>query len=150
MVEESELKYFVRIINTDLDGTQPVQLALTGIKGIGLHAALIIARRAGVDIHATMGLLGNDDVAAIEEQVKAYPTSVPKWMVNRPVDVYSGEPKHLYGSDLSLAKDDDINLMKKMRCYRGMRHEAGLKVRGQRTKATGRFGKIVGVSKRRN
>ena len=150
MVEESELKYFVRIINTDLDGTQPVQLALTGIKGIGLHAALVIARRAGVDVRATMGLLGNDDVAAIEEQVKAYPASVPKWMVNRPVDVYSGEPKHLYGSDLSLAKEDDINLMKKMRCYRGIRHENGLKVRGQRTKATGRFGKIVGVSKRRN
>jgi small subunit ribosomal protein S13 len=150
MVEESELKYFVRIINTDLDGTQPVQLALTGIKGIGLHAALIIARRAGVDTRATMGLLGDEDVAAIEEQVKAYPASVPKWMVNRPVDVYSGEPKHLYGSDLSLAKDDDINLMKKMRCYRGIRHENGLKVRGQRTKATGRFGKIVGVSKRRN
>ncbi|HJJ35064.1 MULTISPECIES: 30S ribosomal protein S13 [Methanocorpusculum] len=150
MVEESELKYFVRIINTDLDGTQPVQLALTGIKGIGLHAALVIARRAGVDVRATMGLLGDDDVAAIEEQVKAYPASVPKWMVNRPVDVYSGEPKHLYGSDLSLAKDDDINLMKKMRCYRGIRHENGLKVRGQRTKATGRFGKIVGVSKRRN
>lgn len=150
MVEESELKYFVRIINTDLDGTQPVQLALTGIKGIGLHAALIIARRAGVDTRATMGLLGDEDVAAIEEQVKAYPASVPKWMVNRPVDVYSGEPKHLYGSDLSLAKEDDINLMKKMRCYRGIRHESGLKVRGQRTKATGRFGKIVGVSKRRN
>ncbi|WP_319378449.1 30S ribosomal protein S13 [uncultured Methanocorpusculum sp.] len=150
MVEESELKYFVRIINTDLDGTQPVQLALTGIKGIGLHAALIIARRAGVDTRATMGLLGDEDVAAIEKQVKAYPASVPKWMVNRPVDVYSGEPKHLYGSDLSLAKEDDINLMKKMRCYRGIRHENGLKVRGQRTKATGRFGKIVGVSKRRN
>ncbi len=150
MVEESELKYFVRIINTDLDGTQPVQLALTGIKGIGLHAALVIARRAGVDIHATMGLLGDADVAAIEEQVKAYPASVPKWMVNRPVDVYSGEPKHLYGSDLTLSKEDDINLMKKMRCYRGIRHEGGLKVHGQRTKATGRFGKIVGVTKRRN
>ncbi|HJJ96650.1 MAG: 30S ribosomal protein S13 [Methanocorpusculum sp.] len=150
MVEESELKYFVRIINNDLDGTQPVQLALTGIKGIGLHAALVISRRAGVDTHATMGLLADEDVARLEEQVLAYPTSVPAWMVNRPVDVYSGVPKHLYGSDLALAKEDDINLMKKMRCYRGIRHENGLKVRGQGTKSTGRFGKIVGVSKRRN
>jgi small subunit ribosomal protein S13 len=70
-------------------------------------------------------------------------------MVNRPVDVYTGEKKHLYGSDLALAKEDDINLMKKMRCYRGVRHENGLKVRGQCTKSTGRFGKIVGVSKRK-
>ena len=149
MVEESELKYFVRIINTDLDGTQPVQLALTGIKGIGLHAALVIARRAGVDVHATTGLLDDAQVAALEKEVIAYPKSVHKWMVNRPVDVYTGEQKHLYGSDLALAKEDDINLMKKMRCYRGVRHENGLKVRGQCTKSTGRFGKIVGVSKRK-
>ncbi|MDO5844503.1 MAG: 30S ribosomal protein S13 [Methanocorpusculum sp.] len=150
MVEESELKYFVRIINTDLDGTQPVQLALTGIKGIGLHAALIISRRAGVHTHETMGLLNDEQVAALEREVVAYPASVPKWMVNRPVDVYTGEQKHLYGSDLALAKEDDLNLLKKMRCYRGIRHENGLKVRGQRTKSTGRFGKIVGVSKTRN
>ena len=149
MVEESELKYFVRIINTDLDGTQPVQLALTGIKGISLHAALIISRRAGVDTHAIAGLLEDEQVAALEEQVLAYAATVPKWMVNRPVDVYTGEKKHLYGSDLALAKEDDINLMKKMRCYRGVRHENGLKVRGQCTKSTGRFGKIVGVSKRK-
>ncbi|HJJ29071.1 MAG TPA: 30S ribosomal protein S13 [Methanocorpusculum sp.] len=149
MAEESELKYFVRIINTDLDGTQPVQLALTGIKGIGLHAALVISRRAGVDTHATMGLLDDAQVAALEKEVVAYPSTVPKWMVNRPVDVYSGEQKHLYGSDLSLAKEDDLNLLKKMRCYRGIRHENGLKVRGQCTKSTGRFGKIVGVSKRK-
>ncbi|MBQ1179734.1 MAG: 30S ribosomal protein S13 [Methanocorpusculum sp.] len=149
MVEESELKYFVRIINTDLDGTQPVHLALTSIKGIGLHAALIISRRAGVDTHAIAGLLEDEQVAALEEQVLAYAATVPKWMVNRPVDVYTGEKKHLYGSDLALAKEDDINLMKKMRCYRGVRHENGLKVRGQCTKSTGRFGKIVGVSKRK-
>ena len=149
MVEESELKYFVRIINTDLDGTKPVQLALTGIKGIGLHAALVIARRAGVDVHAITGRLEDDKVAALEKEVLAYAATVPKWMVNRPVDVYTGEQKHLYGSDLALAKEDDINLMKKMRCYRGIRHENGLKVRGQCTKSTGRFGKIVGVSKRK-
>lgn len=149
MVEEAELKYFVRVINTDLDGTQSVQLALTGIKGIGLHAALVISRRAGVDTHATMGLLSGEEVARIEEQVLSYPSSVPKWMVNRPVDVYTGEARHLYGTDLALAKDEDLNLMKKMRSYSGIRHETGLKVRGQRTKSTGRFGKIVGVSKRR-
>ncbi|HJJ41955.1 MAG TPA: 30S ribosomal protein S13 [Methanocorpusculum sp.] len=150
MVEESDIKYFVRIINTDLDGTKPVQLALTGIKGIGLHAALVISRRAGIDTHEITGYLTDEQVAALEKQVIAYPASVPRWMVNRPVDVYSGEQKHFYGSDLTLAKEDDINLLKKMRCYRGIRHENGLKVRGQCTKSTGRFGKIVGVSKRRD
>ena len=71
-------------------------------------------------------------------------------MDNRRVEVHTGVPKHLYGSDMALVEDDEINRRKKMRCYRGIRHENGLKVRGQCTKSTGRFGKIVGVSKRRN
>ncbi|MCD6312817.1 MAG: 30S ribosomal protein S13, partial [Thaumarchaeota archaeon] len=32
---------------------------------------------------------------------------------------------------------------------RGIRHSLGLKVRGQRTRTTGRFGTTVGVSRRR-
>ena len=83
-------------------------------------------------------------------QLLAYLTSVPAWMVNRPVDVYTGVPKPLYGSDLALATEDDINLMKKMRCARGIRQEHGLKVRGPCTNSIGRFGKLVGVSTRLN
>ncbi|MEM2124398.1 MAG: 30S ribosomal protein S13, partial [Methanolinea sp.] len=49
MDQEGEIKYFVRISNTDLDGTKPVATALTGIKGVGRHTAHEIARLAGVD-----------------------------------------------------------------------------------------------------
>ncbi len=45
--------------------------------------------------------------------------------------------------------DDDINLLKKIRAYRGIRHETGQKVRGQRTKSTGRTGLIVGVKRKK-
>jgi small subunit ribosomal protein S13 len=38
-------------------------------------------------------------------------------------------------------------MMRKMRCYKGIRHETGQKVRGQRTKSTGRTGMTVGVKK---
>ena len=48
-----------------------------------------------------------------------------------------------------MAKDDDVNMMRKIRCYKGIRHETGQKVRGQRTKSTGRTGKTVGVSKKK-
>ena len=38
--------------------------------------------------------------------------------------------------------------MKMIRSYRGVRHELGLPVRGQRTKANGRQGLAMGVSRK--
>jgi small subunit ribosomal protein S13 len=70
-------------------------------------------------------------------------------MVNRPKDVYSGEPKQLFGTDLRMAFDEDVNRMRKIRCYRGILHETGQKVRGQRTKSTGRTGVTVGVKRKK-
>jgi small subunit ribosomal protein S13 len=45
---------------------------------------------------------------------------------------------------------DDINRLKMIRCYRGVRHESGHKVRGQRTRSNGRKGLTLGVSKNKN
>jgi len=50
---------------------------------------------------------------------------------------------------VTMVRDDDINMMRKIRCYKGIRHETGQKVRGQRTKSTGRTGSTVGVSKKK-
>ena len=44
---------------------------------------------------------------------------------------------------------DPINRMKKIQSYKGVRHHLKLKVRGQRTKSTGRHGLVVGVMRRR-
>ena len=58
--EEEDIKYFVRISNTDLDGTKSVRVALTGIPGVGRHAAEIIARRANVGVRETMGRIDDE------------------------------------------------------------------------------------------
>jgi small subunit ribosomal protein S13 len=39
--------------------------------------------------------------------------------------------------------------MKKIRCYRGIRHELGLPCRGQRTRGSFRKGSLVGVKRRK-
>ena len=70
-------------------------------------------------------------------------------MLNRRKDITTGEDLHLLGSDLTLEIDKDIKLLKKIRSWRGVRHALGLKVRGQRTRTTGRTGRTVGVSRRR-
>jgi small subunit ribosomal protein S13 len=49
---------------------------------------------------------------------------------------------------MDMRKQEDINILKKIRGYRGIRHENGQKVRGQRTKAHGRTGLTVGVVKK--
>ncbi|HPH34949.1 MAG TPA: 30S ribosomal protein S13 [Methanoregulaceae archaeon] len=149
MAQEEDIKYFVRISNTDLDGTKPVHIALTGIRGVGMHTAQIIASLAKVDEKETMGRLKDEEVDRIREIADTYTQRVPSWMMNRPKDVYTGESKHLLGTDVSTAREEDINLLRKIRCYRGIRHETGQKVRGQRTKSTGRTGLTVGVKKKK-
>ena len=146
---EEELNYFVRVSNTDLDGTQSVQISLTGIKGVGLHTALILARKADVNTHAVMGKLSDEEVDRIRSVVDEYVNTAPTWMMNRPKDLYTGKARHITGVDVALTREEDLNIMKKMRCYRGIRHETGQKVRGQRTKSTGRTGTTVGVSKKK-
>jgi small subunit ribosomal protein S13 len=149
MAQEEDIKYFVRIGTTDLDGTKSVRVALTGIKGVGRHTSSVISRMAKVNEFATLGRLDEDGVNRLRAVIDQYGTKVPAWMTNRPKDVYTGESKHLLGIDVAMAKDDDVNMMRKIRCYKGIRHETGQKVRGQRTKSTGRTGSTVGVSKKK-
>jgi small subunit ribosomal protein S13 len=149
MAQEEEIKYFVRISNTDLDGTKQVNVALTGIKGVGRHTAAVITRLAEVNGHDIMGRLKDEEVDRLRSVTENYGERVPVWMVNRPKDVYTGESRHIFGSDVMTTLDEDINIMRKIRCYRGIRHETGQKVRGQRTKSTGRTGTTVGVKRKK-
>ncbi|MDP3396081.1 MAG: 30S ribosomal protein S13 [Methanoregula sp.] len=149
MAQENDIKYFVRVGTTDLDGTKSVRVALTGIKGVGRHTSTVVSRMAKVDEYALLGRLDEESVNRLRTAIEEYATKIPAWMSNRPKDVYTGETKHLLGGDVTLANDEDINLLRKIRCYKGIRHETGQKVRGQRTKSTGRTGKTVGVSKKK-
>ncbi len=152
MVEEKnneELRHLVRIMNTDLMGAKPVKYALTGLQGIGRRTAILIARGAGVSPTAILGYLPDEDVAKLDSSIEKFEDIVPSWMLNRQRDVTTGQDKHLLGTDILLTFREDINNLKKIRAYRGLRHERGLKVRGQRTKSTGRRGSTVGVSRKK-
>jgi small subunit ribosomal protein S13 len=61
----------------------------------------------------------------------------------------TGKDIHLIGPQIDMNLRDEINIMKKIRCYRGIRHERGLRVRGQRTRGNNREGLSLGVSKQR-
>jgi len=146
---DEEIRHLVRIMNTDLQGNQPVIYALTGIRGIGIRTSKIIVDSTGIDPTGIIGYLSDEDVAKLDSAINNFEGNMPKWMLNRQKDPLTGDDKHLLGQDIMLTLREDINTLKKIRAYRGLRHERGLKVRGQRTKSTGRRGSTIGVSKKK-
>jgi small subunit ribosomal protein S13 len=144
--EEENLRYFVRIGQTDLDGTKSVERSLTDMKGIGKRTARIVADAAGVDRTATFGLLEDDEIDSVVDAVDNFDEHAPEWMANRRSDFYTGETSHKTGSDLEQKRRHDINRMKMINSYKGVRHKRGQKVRGQRTKSTGRSEGTIGVN----
>ncbi|MHC3438067.1 30S ribosomal protein S13 [Natrialbaceae archaeon A-gly3] len=144
--EEDDLQYFVRIGQTDLDGTKSVERSLSEMNGVGRRTARIIAEEAGVDRTATFGALDEETIDSVVELVENYAEEVPDWLNNRQNDFYTGETTHEIGNDLQLTRQHDINRMKMIDAYRGVRHKRGQKVRGQRTKSTGRTEGTIGVN----
>jgi len=144
--EDEDLRYFVRIGQTDLDGTANVERALIGLDGVGRRTARVIAREVGVDRHETFGRLDDDTIDEIVETVEQYADEAPDWLTNRRKDYYTGETGHIIGNDVELVRQQDINRMQKIGSYKGIRHRRGQKVRGQRTKSTGRSEGTVGVN----
>ena len=141
-------RYIVRLANTDLEGSRSVVYALTKVRGIGIRIAEIVADQAGVPRAERIGNLTEPEAEKLEATLGKIAEIVPHWMVNRPSDWETGEDVHLFSSDVELRLRDDINRMKMIRCYRGIRHEQGQKVRGQRTRSNGRTGLTVGVIKK--
>jgi len=145
-----EFKHIVRIAGTDLDGTLKVPYALAKIKGVGIRLGLIIARLLGLDPDMRIGYITEEEAKKVEEVLKdPVAFGVKPWLVNRQRDPETGRDMHLIGADLELRVKMDIDLMQKIKCWRGVRHALGLKVRGQKTRTTGRRGMTVGVVKRR-
>jgi small subunit ribosomal protein S13 len=146
---DENFNYIIRIVNTDINGENNIVQGLTQIKGIGRHMATFIADTAGVDRKIKFGNLPEPEIGKLKEVLENIDEYAPAWMLNYRKDMYTGEDMHLISTDVATRLRDDINMMKMIRCYRGVRHELGLKVRGQRTSSNGRKGLALGVSKRK-
>jgi small subunit ribosomal protein S13 len=146
---DENFNYILRIVNTDINGENNIVQGLTQIKGIGRHMATFIADTAGVDRKLKFGNLPEPEIEKLKEVIENIDEYAPAWMLNYQKDVYTGDNMHLISTDVTIRLRDDINMMKMIRSYRGVRHELGLKVRGQRSSSNGRKGLALGVSKRR-
>lgn len=141
----SSYRHIVRIIDTDLKGEDKVGYALARIRGIGFNTSYAILRSCNVDPETRVGHLQDSDIKRIEEALSTISNRFPPHLLNRRKDPFTGKNSHLMGSDLVIGMKMDVDHMKKIKCWKGVRHSLGLKVRGQCTRTTGRFGTAVGV-----
>jgi small subunit ribosomal protein S13 len=143
-----EYRHIVRIVGKDIPGDKKLSVGLTHIKGIGYNFANALIGALNLNPNSNIGFLTEAQVGEIEKLLKD-PASVnfPSWIYNRRKDVESGANMHLITSDVAFTVRNDIEREKLSNSWRGFRHTYGLKVRGQRTRTTGRKGASVGVKK---
>jgi small subunit ribosomal protein S13 len=145
---QSEFRYLVRVKGKDLDGRKKAVAALSDLRGVGYNFAQAVVAGAKIDPKSRFGSLSESQVRDVERILNDPSTlNLPQWAYNRKRDPETGETKQLIGSDLDLAVKDDVERERNIQSWRGVRHSLGLKVRGQRTRTTGRKGKTVGVRK---
>ena len=106
-----------RIAGINIPTNKRVIIALTYIHGIGRKTAVEIADKLGIDHARRVSDLSDEEVLRVRETIDAD---------------YSVE------GDLRRETAMNIKRLMDLRSYRGLRHRAGLPVRGQRTHTNAR------------
>lgn len=106
-----------RVAGVDLPLDKQVKISLTYIFGIGHSLSAEILKKAGIDGNMRTKDLSEEEVGRVSSVIEAS---------------YQTE------GHLKRAISQNINRLKEIGCYRGLRHRKGLPVRGQRTKTNSR------------
>lgn len=105
-----------RIAGTDIPGNKKVPYALTYIYGVGLTTAKKLVKKTRIDPDKRADDLSGQEINALQKELD----------------------KILTEGALRQQINDNINRLKRIKAYRGLRHIAGLPVRGQRTRVNAR------------
>ena len=144
-----EFRHILRLMGTDVPGTLKTSYAIAQVKGVSLSLSNAVLKKAEVNPDLRVGYLSEGDVSKIEAVIREPAKyNLPAWLYNRRKDSETGKDMHLLSADLVLRTKMDIDDAKNIKSWRGYRHAYSLKVRGQRTKTTGRAGKALGVKKK--
>merc|ERR1712071_246212 len=150
LVLPEKFQHILRILNTNIDGRIKVMFAITSIKGVGRRYAIIVLKKADVEVTKRAGELTDEEVEKVIT-IMANPRQykIPDWFLNRQKDIKDGKYGQVTSNQLENKLREDLERLKKIRAHRGLRHYWGLRVRGQHTKTTGHRGRTVGVSKKK-
>jgi small subunit ribosomal protein S18e len=143
IVEDADFQLILRILNTNVKGTDKVMYALTKIRGIGRRFANLICKKADIDLNKRAGELTEEEIEALKTIISnPLQFNIPVWFLNNQKDHKDGKDSQVVSNQLDTKLRDNFERMKKIRLHRGLRHYWNLRVRGQHTKTTGRRSKI--------
>ncbi|KAL1422903.1 hypothetical protein MTO96_021625 [Rhipicephalus appendiculatus] len=151
LVIPDKFQHILRVLNTNIDGRRKVMFALTAIKGVGRRFSNMVCKKADVDLNKRAGELTDEEVEkliTIMSNPRQY--KIPDWFLNRQKDIKDGKYSQVTSNALENKLREDLERLKKIRAHRGLRHFWGVRYLGQHTKTTGRRGRTVGVSKKKN
>lgn len=107
-----------RIAGVNVPDDKRIPIALTYIYGIGHTTAFRICKNLGIDVQTRMGEATEDTLNQIRSEIE--------------------KPEYKIEGDLRRDVSMNIKRLLDMKCYRGLRHRAGLPVNGQRTRTNAR------------
>lgn len=105
-----------RISGVDLSADQKVLFALTKVYGVGRSQSAQILKLAHIDPAKRVNDLSSEELSRIQRALDS----------------------QMVEGDLRRHINDNIDRLKRIKSYRGLRHSMGLPVRGQRTRSNGR------------
>lgn len=144
----AEYKHILRIAGKDVQGSKKLIVAISEIKGVGYNFAQVLSQSLNINPYIRVGFLTDSEIREIEKAISdPRAAGLPEWYLNRRKGMDTGSNSHMITSDLDFAASNDIEREKLVMSWRGYRHMFGLRVRGQRTRTTGRKGGAVGVKK---
>jgi small subunit ribosomal protein S13 len=106
-----------RLLGVDIPNDRKAVVSLTYLYGVGPQTARGLCQKAGVDPDKKARDLSDEEVARISTIL---------------------ERDYTVEGPLRRQVQQNINRLRDIRCYRGIRHRLGLPVRGQRTKTNAR------------
>lgn len=149
-VEKENFRGIVRIAGKDIRGEVPLNHALVRVRGIShtlaVSAAAVLHQELSIDPKIRVGELSEEQIDKIDhilQNLQDY--KIPAYLFNRRSDYLSGNNRHVIMNDLIFENTQDVEREKKLFTWKGYRFSYGQKVRGQRTRNTGRTGMAVGV-----
>lgn len=107
----------MRIAGVNIPDNKKIPFSLAYIYGIGISSAQKILREVGVDLNKRANELTPEEVSKIQAFI---------------------EKNYKIEGELRQLIRQNINRLKEIKCYRGIRHMKKLPVRGQRTKSNSR------------
>ncbi len=106
-----------RLLGVDIPDNKKSVISLTYLFGVGPQTARELCHKAGIDPNAKARELDGEELGRLAKIL---------------------ERDYVVEGPLRRQLQQNINRLREIKCYRGIRHRMGLPVRGQRTKTNAR------------